>query len=136
MSTHALRALDRTWRTALQTLIGYLTVAGGLGSVDWTTAFSAAAAGAVLAFLQGMADLPTAPGGGFADIAGRVLRTFTQTALAYVGTATLITDIPFGQMLSASALAALVSVVTSLVTMPMGPKGTPELVRPAATRTA
>lgn len=131
MTTHVLRALDRTWRTALQTLAGFLAVTGGLGAVDWTTGLYAAVAAALLAFLQGLSDLPTAPGGGFAEIAGRMLRTFAQTGIGFVTVGTLITDIPLGAMLSASALAALASVVTSLVTLPIGPKGTPELVGPA-----
>ena len=128
MNLHVLRALDRTWRTFLQTLLGYLTVAGGLGAVDWPTGLSAALLAALAALLLGLSDLPTAPGSTFADIAGRLLRTFCQTAAGFVTTATLISDVPLGAMLSASTLAALASVVTSIVTLPIGPKGTPELV--------
>jgi hypothetical protein len=37
--------------------------------------------------------------------------------------------VAWGTVLSAAALAALTSVVTSLVATPIGPRGTPELVR-------
>lgn len=131
MTTHVLRALDRTWRTAVQVVLGYLTIAHTLGGVDWTTAGSAAVVAALVALLQGLADLPTDPGDAVTDIVGRALRTFAQAGVASIGAATFLTDLSLGSMLSASALAALASVLTSIVTRPVGPKGTPELVSPA-----
>lgn len=128
MTVHVLRALDRTWRTAAQVLLGYLGIAQTLGGVDWTTAGSAAGAAAVVALLQGLSDLPTAPGGGVGDVLGRALRTFAQAGAASIGAATFLTDIHLGTMLGASALAALASVITSVLTMGVGPKGTPDLV--------
>lgn len=46
----------------------------------------------------------------------RALRTFCQTALATIGTAALITEVNWITVASASALAALLSVLTSIVT--------------------
>lgn len=128
MTTQIKRALDRTWRTFLQVFLGYLTVATGVGGVHWTAAASAAGLAAVVALLQGLADLPTTPGNAVTDILGRMLRTVTQTALGSIGTATLITDLPWQAMLSASAMAAILSLGTSILTLGVGPKGTPELV--------
>ena len=46
----------------------------------------------------------------------RALRTICQTAVASMGTAALITDVNWLQVLSASALAGVLSILTSLAT--------------------
>lgn len=46
----------------------------------------------------------------------RALRTLCQTALALIGTAALMQDVNWIQVASASGLAALVSVMTSIAT--------------------
>lgn len=46
----------------------------------------------------------------------RALRTLCQTALALIGTAALMQDVNWVQVASASGLAALVSVMTSIAT--------------------
>lgn len=130
MTTYALRVLDRAGRTALQVIVGYLIAANTIGGVDWRTAILAAALAVIVAVLQGLAELP-APANPAAAIIGRALRTFGQAALGTVGAAVLITDVSWGTALSAAALAAATSVVTSLVAIPVGPasvKGTPEIV--------
>lgn len=131
MSARYLRVLDRTARTALQTIAAYLTVAATLGGVDWTTALSATALAAVVALLQGVVDLPAMPRGWWGDTLGRAIRTLAQTTLAGTTTAVLLTDVPWETVLSASALAAVASLVTSAAAAPLGPipaRGTPELV--------
>jgi Putative lactococcus lactis phage r1t holin len=131
VSTHALRVLDRAARTALQVLAGYLITAHTLGGVQWGTAAGAVLLAVVVALLQGLVDLPTGPGGWVPDAVGRAIRTFAQTALGSVGAAVLITDVPWETVLSASALAAVTSLITSLAATPAGSssvKGTPELV--------
>lgn len=52
----------------------------------------------------------------------RAVRTFFQTFIATVGTATLLADVHWLQVLSASALAAILSIATSIVT------GLPEVI--------
>ena len=133
MNTYALRILDRTLRTMLQVFTGYLVTANTLGGVDWRTGILAAGLAGALALLQGLVDLPELPGiGPWAGILGRAIRTAAQTALASVGAnAILITDIPWPTVLSAAGLAAVTSVATSLIALPIGPasvKGTPEIV--------
>ena len=46
----------------------------------------------------------------------RALRTVCQTAVASMGTAALITEVNWVQVLSASALAGVLSVLTSIAT--------------------
>lgn len=138
MSAYALHVLDRAIRTALQVLAGYFVAAQTIGGVDWHTALLAALLAVVVAILQGLVDLPALPWGGWLPNAlGRALRTFAQTALGSTTAAVWLTDIPWATVLDASALAALASLVTSLIATPMGPtatQGTPELVAPHPAR--
>ncbi len=46
----------------------------------------------------------------------RALRTVCQTAVASMGTAALITEVNWVQVLSASALAGVLSILTSIAT--------------------
>ena len=46
----------------------------------------------------------------------RALRTVCQTAIATMGTAALITEVNWVQVLSASALAGVLSILTSIAT--------------------
>lgn len=46
----------------------------------------------------------------------RALRTICQTAVASIGTAALLTDVNWTQVLSASVLAGVLSVLTSIAT--------------------
>ncbi|MBR5948154.1 MAG: hypothetical protein IKZ82_05845 [Clostridia bacterium] len=46
----------------------------------------------------------------------RALRTFAQTALAIIGTAVMLSDVNWGVLASTSALAAILSLLTSVVT--------------------
>lgn len=46
----------------------------------------------------------------------RALRTICQTAVASMGTAALITEVNWIQVLSASALAGVLSILTSVAT--------------------
>lgn len=46
----------------------------------------------------------------------RALRTFCQAFVASIGTAVVLSDVNWGYALSASALAALLSIATSVIT--------------------
>ena len=48
----------------------------------------------------------------------RAVKTFCQTAIATIGTAVLITEVNWTVVLSASALSALLSILTSLAGLP------------------
>ena len=51
-------------------------------------------------------------------VAERSIKTFFQTFVAVIGTAFVISDVDWNQVLSASALAAILSVATSIATIP------------------
>lgn len=135
MNVYALRVLDRAARTALQVFAGYLITAHTIGEVQWKTAVLAAGFAVAVALVQGIVDMPTittlGPGG---EIVGRALRTAGQVALGSVAAnATTFADIPVGPILSAAALAAATSVITSLISIPIGPvsvQGTTEVFGP------
>lgn len=58
----------------------------------------------------------------------RALRTFCQTAVATIGTAALLTDVDWLACLSASALSAVLSILTSIATgLPEAPVNKGEL---------
>ena len=46
----------------------------------------------------------------------RALRTVCQTAIATIGTAALVTDVNWSMVASASLLAGILSIMTSIVT--------------------
>ena len=46
----------------------------------------------------------------------RALRTLAQTAIATIGTTALLTEVNWGVVASASALAAVLSILTSIAT--------------------
>ncbi|MBQ9680481.1 MAG: hypothetical protein IJV48_07365 [Ruminococcus sp.] len=48
----------------------------------------------------------------------RALRTFAQTAAATIGVASLLSEVSWAQVLSASALAALLSLIMSVGGLP------------------
>ena len=54
----------------------------------------------------------------------RAVRTICQTAIATIGTSALITDVDWAVVLSASALAGILSILTSIAT------GLPEVDKP------
>ena len=54
----------------------------------------------------------------WAAAAIRALRTVAQTAVALIGTATVITDVPWAVVLSGAILAGILSLLTSLAGLP------------------
>lgn len=48
----------------------------------------------------------------------RALKTFAQTMIACIGTSLVLTDVNWVSVLSASALAALLSILTSIAGLP------------------
>lgn len=54
----------------------------------------------------------------FAAAGIRALKTFAQTFIAVIGTAAVISEVNWVQVLSASALAAILSIATSVAGLP------------------
>lgn len=60
----------------------------------------------------------------FKAAAIRAVRTIAQTAIAVIGTSFVLTDVNWWAVLSASVLAGILSILTSVVTdLPEAPKG-------------
>lgn len=57
----------------------------------------------------------------------RAVKTFCQTAVATIGTAMLITEVNWTVVLSASALSALLSMLTSLAGLPEVKEGSNDI---------
>jgi hypothetical protein len=131
MEGYALNVLDRAARTALHVFTGYVVAAQAAGVFDWRYIGLATALAVVVSVLQSLVDFPALPGGWIVDVAARALRSFAQSAVAGVGAAVLLTDVPWQTVLTAAAVAALSSVATSVAATPFGSepvKGTPALV--------
>jgi hypothetical protein len=126
--TYSLHVLDKAARTALQVAAGLLVA--GRGAIDWRAVLLATALAVAVSVLQSVVDFPAIPGGLLGDITGRALRTFAQTAVGATGASVLITDVAWSTVLTAAALAAAASVVTSGIGTSVGVKGTPDLVSP------
>lgn len=126
--TFVLHVLDKAARTALQVAAGLLVA--GRGAIDWRAVALATALAVAVSVLQSVVDFPAIPGGLLGDITGRALRTFAQTAVGAIGASVLITDVPWSTVLTAAALAAAASVVTSGIGTSVGVKGVPDLVAP------
>lgn len=63
------------------------------------------------------------------DTAERAIKTVAQTAVALLGTGAIgLLDVDWVQVASVSALAGIVSVLTSIGSDNIGAKGTPSLV--------
>jgi hypothetical protein len=130
-----LSALDRAVRTAIQVVAGYLVAAQAGGALNWGVVGLAAGLAVLVSLLQSAVDFPVSSGNWWMDVAGRALRTYAQAALASVGAAVLLTDVNWATVLTASAAAALASVVTSVFATPLGSvSGSPALVRYAPLR--
>jgi hypothetical protein len=131
MRAYLLVLLDRVARTAMQVAAGYLVTAHTVGSVDWRTILFATALAVVVSVLQGFVDFPALPGGWISDVAARALRTFFAASVGSIGASVLITQVPWTTVLTAAALAAASSVITSSIATPLGSeavRGTPNLV--------
>jgi hypothetical protein len=131
MRTYLLSLLDRAARTAIHTGAGYLVVSRTTSLVDWRTIAVATAFAVVFSIFQSVVDFPALPGGWIGDVTARALRSFAATVVGSIGSAVLITQVPWPEVLTAAALAAASSVITSSIATPLGPeavKGTPNLV--------
>jgi hypothetical protein len=140
VNTYALRVLDRAARTAVQVFAGYLITAHTIGGVQWQTAALAAGFAVVIAIVQGLVDMPAITTlGPVGEVIGRAVRTAAQVALgSAAANATTFADIAVGPILSAAALAAVTSIITSMVSIPIGPpsvRGTTEVFGPPQTTT-
>lgn len=72
-----------------------------------------------LIFVERMVDMKNTDFKTWFRAAGiRALKTFCQTAVATIGTAAVLSEVDFVMVASASALAALISLLTSVAGLP------------------
>jgi hypothetical protein len=107
-------AVDRAARTALQVLAAYLSAAQLINEVDWRAAAAAVGFAVVLSALTSLIGSPSYGDGWGFQVVERAVKTFTQSLIAFIGTATMFDQVDWKTGLSAAALAAVYSVVTSV----------------------
>lgn len=121
MDMWAKGALDRALRTALQTLAAYLSAAKLINEVAWVPALLAVAFAVILSALTSLVGAPSFGHRWEFQVAERAVKTFAQSLLAFVGAATLFAQVDWKTAFSTALLAAVYSVVTSVMTTRMGP---------------
>lgn len=122
MQTWAAGVVDRAIRTALQTLAAYLSAAQLINQVAWVPALLAVVFAVILSLLTSLTGLPSFGEAWGFQLLERAVKTFAQSLLAFIGTAAMFDQVDWKTGLSAAALAALYSVVTSVMTTRMGPE--------------
>lgn len=116
-------AVDRAVRTALQVLAAYLSAAQLINQVDWSAAALAVGFTVVLSALTSLVGSPSFGDGWGFQVVERAVKTFAQSLLAFIGAATLFDQVDWKTGLSAAALAAVYSVVTSVLATRVGQAG-------------
>lgn len=112
--------LDRAVRTALQTLAAYLSAAQLINEVAWLPALSATGFAVVLSLLTSLVGAPSFGETWAFQLLERGVKTFAQTLVAFIATATMFDQVDWKTGFSAAGLAAVYSVVTSVMTTRAG----------------
>lgn len=129
--------LDRSWRTGLQVFAGYLSVAQTYQDVDWLVAVLAGLFAMVVSALTRFLDMPSLGSAWYFQLAERLVKTFVQTLLVMIGAATAFDQVDWKIALNTALMAALYSVVTSVLTTRAGEvesKGNVDLTVPPEQR--
>lgn len=119
--------LDRTGKTFLQNIVLFFGAGVTITSVSWPTLLGAAALASLVTVLIGLATATQLTSGNFLiDTGSRVARTFFGSLVASVPVVGGIADIDWKNAISIAGTAALLSLVTSLLTVNLGSvKGLP-----------
>lgn len=120
MNTWPADTLDRALRTALQTLAAYLTLAHSLTQVAWGPALAASAFAALVSVLTSLIALPSFGEQWTFQMLERATKTFAQNLLVGIGAAVTFAEVDWKMALNVAGLAALYSVVTSVMTTRSG----------------
>jgi hypothetical protein len=139
MNTWASGVLDRAVRTGLQTLLAYLSAAQLINQVAWVPALSATGFAVVLSLITSAMSSPSWGESWVFQLAERAVKTFLQSVVAFIGTASLFDQVDWRTGFSAAALATVYSIVTSVLTTRTGSAdtvGQVDLTAPANSRRA
>lgn len=120
MNTWAAGVVDRAVRTGLQTLLAYLSAAQLINQVAWLPALSATGFAVVLSLITSAMSSPSWGESWVYQLAERAVKTFLQSVVAFIGTASLFDQVDWRTGFSAAALATAYSVVTSVLTTRAG----------------
>ncbi len=120
MHTWAMGVVDRAVRTGLQTLLAYLSAAQLINEVNWVAAGTATLFAVVLSLLTSVVGAPSFGEAWGFQLLERAAKTFVQSVLAFIGTATMFDQVDWKTGLSGAALATLYSVVNSVITTRLG----------------
>ena len=122
-------ALDRAARSFLQNVLVFFGAGVTIVSVSWTSLLGAAALAALVSLVLAVSTATAVSSGNFlVDLADRALRTGAGSLAAAIPVTGSITDIDWPTSLTIAGTAALLSVVTSLLTRNRGSaKGLPSL---------
>lgn len=123
-------ALERAGKSFIQVLAAVFGAGATILSVSWPTVLLSAGLAALLSFgaALGTSVVPST-GNAVIDIASRAARTFAIAFIAAIpATATSLADIDWGATATIAATATVLSVLTSLGSLPVGTKFTPSLV--------
>ncbi|MGW6376213.1 holin [Rhodococcus sp. NPDC055112] len=120
---------ERTGKTFLQNVALFFTVGATITTVSWPTLLQAAGLAALVSFLLAVSTATAITSGNFlVDLADRGARTFAGTLVGAIPATGGFTDVDWGAAFSLAATAALLSVITSLVSKNFGTVGLPTLV--------
>lgn len=106
-------ALIRAAKTFIQSVTSILSTAVVLSDVNILLILNTAGLAAIVSIITSLAGLPELEAGNankVQAIAIRALKTVAQTALSYVATMTLVSEVDWLKVFSASVLAGIVSV--------------------------
>lgn len=119
--------LDRTVKTYIQNVLVFLGAGVVITDVSWPTVLSSAGLAALVSFLLALASATALTSGTWLiDTADRAARTFAGTLVGAIPATGGLTDIDWKQALTIAGTAALVSVLTSVLTVNLGAtKGLP-----------
>jgi hypothetical protein len=116
--------MDRAWRTGLQVLAGYLSVAQTVQEVNWVAALLAALFAMLVSGLTRLLDMPSLGEAWYWQVAERMVKTFVQTLLVMIGAATAFADVDWKIALNTALMATVYSFVTSVLTTRAGDAAT------------
>ncbi|WP_257890583.1 holin [Rhodococcus sp. USK10] len=124
-----LDALDRAGRSFLQNVLVFFGAGVTIVSVSWTSLLGAAALAALVSLILAVSTATAVTSGNFlVDLADRAVRTGAGSLAAAIPVTGSITNIDWPASLTIAGTAALLSVVTSLLTENRGAaKGLPSL---------
>ena len=126
---------ERAVKTAAQTLLLFLAAGASVMSVPWSAALQGTAIAVIGTVVLALAQSSWSSGNPYVETLARAARTFLVTlggAIPVVDASHTyaFTDVNWGQAAGIAGTAALVSLLTSLASLRIGPdKASPSLVR-------